>query len=57
VLCGLVVRDILQPAHDVVRAGGADDPAGGVLSGAPDRLVLRLGPRRSRQPATAVSAR
>ena len=56
-LCVLVVRDILQPAHDVVRAGGADDPAGGVLSGAPDRLVLRLGPRRSAQPATAASVR
>jgi hypothetical protein len=56
-LCGLVVRDILQPAHDVVRADGADDPAGGVLSGAPDRLVLKLGPRRSRQPAAAASAR
>ena len=56
-LCGLVVRDILHPAHDVVRADGLDDPAGGVLSGAPDRLVLRLGPRRSRQPAAAASAR
>jgi hypothetical protein len=52
-----VVRDILQPAHDVVRADGADDPAGGVLSGAPDRLVLKLGPRRSTQPAAAASAR
>jgi hypothetical protein len=56
-LCGLVVRDILQPAHDVVRADGADDPAGGVLSGAPDRIVLKLGPRRSRQPAAAASVR
>src|ERR1700730_12243051 len=44
-LCGLVVRDILQPAHDVVRADGADDPAGGVLSRGPDCLVLKLGPR------------
>jgi uncharacterized membrane protein len=57
VLCGLVVRDILQPAHDVVRAGGADDPAGGVLSGAADRLVLRSGPRRSTQPAAAATSR
>ena len=57
VLCGLVVRDILQPAGDVVRAGGADDPAGGVLSGAPDRVVLKLGPRRSTQPAATASAR
>lgn len=57
VLCGLVVRDILQPARDVVRAGGADDPAGGVLSGAADRLVLRSGPRRSTQPAAAATSR
>jgi uncharacterized membrane protein len=57
VLCGLVVRDILQPAHDVVRADGADDPAGGVLSGAADRLVLRSGPRRSTRPAAAATSR
>ncbi len=30
-LCGLVVREALQPAHDVVRRGGVDDPEGGVL--------------------------
>jgi uncharacterized membrane protein len=41
-LCGLVVKDILRPDTDLVRAGGADDPAGGVLAGAPDRFVLRL---------------
>jgi len=45
-LCVLVVRDILRPDGDVVRAGGMDDPAGGVLSGAPDRYRLRLGLRR-----------
>jgi uncharacterized membrane protein len=43
-LCVLVVRDILRPEHDVVRAAGDDDPAGGVLDGAPDRFVLRLRP-------------
>ncbi|MGO8979150.1 MAG: glycosyltransferase family 87 protein [Streptosporangiaceae bacterium] len=43
-LCGLVVRDIVAPGHDVVRADGTDDPAGGVLDGAPDRLRLRLRP-------------
>ncbi|HET9650006.1 MAG TPA: glycosyltransferase 87 family protein [Microlunatus sp.] len=32
----LVVRDILRPARDPVRRDGADDPAGGVLDGAPD---------------------
>jgi hypothetical protein len=44
-LCALVVRDILRPETDVVRAGGEDDPAGGVLDGAADRVVLRLRPR------------
>ncbi len=33
----LVVRDVLRPERDVVRAGGVDDPSGGVLDGAPDR--------------------
>jgi uncharacterized membrane protein len=41
-LCVLVVRDILRPEHDAVRSGGEDDPAGGVLDGAGDRLVLAL---------------
>jgi uncharacterized membrane protein len=36
VVAGLVVRDVLQPEHDVVRAAGVDDPAGGVLDDAPD---------------------
>ena len=45
-LCGLVVRDCLQPARDIVRTGGVDDPAGGVLAGAPDQRVLRGGLRR-----------
>jgi uncharacterized membrane protein len=40
-LCGLVVADILRPRRDVVRAAGEDDPAGGVLAGAPDSFVLR----------------
>jgi uncharacterized membrane protein len=33
----LVVRDALRPDNDVVRRRGVDDPAGGVLAGAPDR--------------------
>ena len=36
VLAGLIVREILRPELDVVRATGLDDPAGGVLDGAPD---------------------
>jgi uncharacterized membrane protein len=35
----LVVRDILRPEHDVVRADGEDDPAGGVLVDEPRVLV------------------
>jgi uncharacterized membrane protein len=31
-----VVRDVLRPELDVVRRDGVDDPAGGVLDGAPD---------------------
>jgi uncharacterized membrane protein len=45
VLAGQVLRDIWHPEHDPVRRVGADcaepalsdDPAGGVLAGAPDR--------------------
>ncbi|RBY88635.1 hypothetical protein DQ240_04340 [Blastococcus sp. TF02A-26] len=42
VLVALVVREIWRPDSDVVRAGrpGVDDPAGGPLDHAPDRLVL-----------------
>jgi uncharacterized membrane protein len=34
--CALVVVDIVRPEGDIVRADGSDDPAGGVLDGAPD---------------------
>ena len=37
-----VVRDIIYPERDVVRAHGTDDPAGGILDGAQDRFRLRL---------------
>jgi uncharacterized membrane protein len=36
ILMALVVREVLRPYHDVVRRGGEDDPAGGVLDGAMD---------------------
>ena len=35
-LCVRVVRDMVDPRRDIVRAGGLDDPDGGVLDGAPD---------------------
>ena len=34
----LVVRDVLQPDRDRVRADGTDDPMGGELDGAADRV-------------------
>jgi uncharacterized membrane protein len=54
-LCGYVVYDILRPDRDVVRRDGEDDPAGGVLAGAPDRFVLRLRPAPAAE--TTVSPR
>jgi uncharacterized membrane protein len=54
VFAGFVVRDVLRPARDVVRADGVDDPAGGLLDGAPDRSERRAGesaPQRVAAPA------
>ncbi|MET0764459.1 MAG: glycosyltransferase 87 family protein [Blastococcus sp.] len=47
VLMALVVRDVLHPDGDVVRTSwpGVDDPAGGVLDGSSDSVVLRTTPR------------
>lgn len=42
-LCVLILREILRPELDLVRQAGDDDPAGGVLENAPDRIVLRRG--------------
>lgn len=51
-LCALIVYEIYRPAKDLVRSTGGpallDDPAGGVLDGAPDKRVLA---RRKREPA------
>jgi len=43
ILAALVVRDILRPEADLVRAAGDDDPAGGCLDNAPDVFTLRRG--------------
>jgi uncharacterized membrane protein len=50
VLVGLVVRDVWHPELDRVRRSwpGTDDPAGGVLDGALDRVVLRKRPAEQR---------
>jgi uncharacterized membrane protein len=57
VVMALVVREIVRPARDVVRADGIeDDPAGGVLDHAPDvreRVTAPAGPRLRRDVATA----
>lgn len=50
VFAGLVIREILEPSLDVVRADGSDDPAGGVLDGAPDVGLL---PSARAKPVTA----
>ena len=39
-LAAYVVNDILHPERDVARRNGIDDPAGGVLNGAPDHFRL-----------------
>jgi uncharacterized membrane protein len=53
-LASTVVVDILHPERDQVRAPGeSDDPAGGVLDGAADRLVLA---RPDRRPAEAAAS-
>jgi uncharacterized membrane protein len=36
-LVGVVIRDVLDPRRDPVRATGSDDPAGGVFDGAVER--------------------
>jgi uncharacterized membrane protein len=48
-LLALVVREVLRPDLDVVRRDGVDDPAGGVLDGAPEHDE----PRRSLSTASA----
>ncbi|HEV7932669.1 MAG TPA: glycosyltransferase 87 family protein [Actinomadura sp.] len=58
-LAALITRDILRPEHDLVRLDGRDDPAGGVLDTAPDRLSLRTlrGRTGNREPALSARGR
>lgn len=51
-LITLVIRDILHPDNDLVRQAGDDDPAGGVLDGAVDRITLQ--PLRRRHPTRST---
>jgi uncharacterized membrane protein len=50
-LAAMVVRDILRPDQDPVRQDGVDDPAGGILDGAPDKVVLGAANRPRLAPA------
>ncbi len=50
-LCALIIYEIYRPAKDLVRITGDDDPAGGVLDGAPDKVVLK---RRRREEEVPV---
>ena len=52
-LCVLVVRDIWRPSRDPVRRAGDDDPAGGVLDGAPDRGRALVDEVPEREPVPA----
>ena len=58
-----VLRDIWDPRWDIVRRSGMDDPAGGVLDGAPDlftlhrRLQRRRPVQRERQKAGSLHNR
>jgi hypothetical protein len=54
-LAAAVIFDILHPERDVVRLSGNDDPAGGVLDGAQDRVVLTF-PRAARRDVQAPAA-
>jgi uncharacterized membrane protein len=46
-LCALVIWEIYHPTRDLIRITGDDDPAGGFLDGAPDKVVLT---RRREEP-------
>jgi hypothetical protein len=50
----MVVRDILRPEHDPVRADGSDDPHGGVLDRAPD-VFAAAAPRPPAPSRTAAA--
>ncbi|HEU5473073.1 MAG TPA: glycosyltransferase 87 family protein [Actinophytocola sp.] len=47
-LCAVVLYEIYRPERDLVRQTGEDDPAGGVLDGAPDRFTLNTAKLRGR---------
>jgi uncharacterized membrane protein len=52
---GMVVRDVLLPRYDPVRLTDGDDPSGGVLEDAPDRVTLGPWARRRREEARVLA--
>jgi uncharacterized membrane protein len=58
VLCWFVVREILHPEEDAVRATYEDDPDGGLLDGAPDApwVLARFGHERALPALAGVGA-
>jgi uncharacterized membrane protein len=55
-VCGLIVRDVLVPAYDPIRADGSDDPGGGPLDGAADSWHRRpLAPAVEPQEVVAIA--
>jgi uncharacterized membrane protein len=53
-LAAFVVADILHPSRDVARRSDTDDPAGGILDGAPDAMRLHLQVRLRPEPQPAA---
>ncbi len=49
-LCVLIIHEIYHPHLDRVRRFPGDDPAGGVLEDAPDKIVITLTPKSPTPP-------
>jgi uncharacterized membrane protein len=52
---GMVVRDVLLPRHDPVRATDGDDPTGGPVEDAADRVTLGPWARRRREESRVLA--
>ncbi|MBM7770968.1 putative membrane protein [Actinokineospora baliensis] len=53
-ICVIIIREIYHPERDLARRFPGDDPAGGVLEGAPDKVVIA--PRKAPTPPPADPA-
>jgi uncharacterized membrane protein len=52
-LCALVIYEIYHPTRDLIRMAGDDDPVGGFLDGAEDKVVIR----RREEPVSEIVLR